>query len=647
MPDEGRGGCPGTNGGAGPANDGGPDWQRELGAALLGKGFPAVIIYDVVRDREGRPVDYTVVKVNPTAEALARRTASSMEGRRLSELTTPSAPAEEVFGNYALVVTTGQPARFEYHVRGIDRHIEIVAVPMPGDRLAALFHDVSERVNLLQELRRARDATERYLDVAQVMLLVLDPQGRIALINRKGCEILGYGHDELIGRDWFGTALPPALRGVARGVFDGIIAGEEAPLEYYENPVVTDAGEERMMAWHNTVVRDADGRLEALLSSGMDITERRRAEAAVREAHEDLHALFEHSVSGIIIFDVERGAGGEPVDYDVREANSAAATIIGIPREAFLGRTAGELGGGKEDVDLFKKNIDVALATGASRRFEYSSEGFGRDLDINVIPLASDCAAIAFYDLTDHRRAGAELVEERNRAELYMDLMGHDITNLNQGTLTNLELLLLKEGLPEGSGRYISNAIGQSMRISELLANVRRLSRLRRGPIERTVVDAHEELQAARSRLQEQHRGRRIEMRDPCAPGDVLVHCTDMLDVVFDSILSNAAKFDRTDPLVLEVTCAPTADATAWRFEFRDHGPGIPDALKQLVFNRLDGSSGTLTGRGLGLTIAQQIVRASGGRVWAEDRVPGDPSQGACIVVELPMARPPSDGRAG
>ena len=160
-------------------------------------------------------------------------------------------------------------------------------------------------------------------------------------------------------------------------------------------------------------------------------------------------------------------------------------------------------------------------------------------------------------------------------------------------------------------------------------------------------MDAHEALQATRSRLQEQHGGRRIEMRDPCAPGEVLVGCTDMLDAVFYNILSNAAKFDRTDPLVLEVTCAPTADATAWRFEFRDHGPGIPDALKQQVFNRLDGSRGTLTGRGLGLTIVQQIVRASGGRVWAGDRVPGDPTQGACIVVELPRVRLPSEGRAG
>jgi len=90
---------------------------------------------------------------------------------------------------------------------------------VPGSsppRFIGFIHDITERKAAVDALRRERDRAQSYLDLAQVMLVAIDHGGRIALINRKGCEILGYTETELLGRDWFEQCLPDRQRDAAR-----------------------------------------------------------------------------------------------------------------------------------------------------------------------------------------------------------------------------------------------------------------------------------------------------------------------------------------------------------------------------------------------------------------------------------------------
>jgi PAS domain S-box-containing protein len=133
-----------------------------------------------------------------------------------------------------------------------------------------------------REQRVASDRAEHYLHAAGIMLLALDANGRVTMINRKGLDVLGYGEDEVVGQNWLDTFVPERLRETIRTIFDQIVAGEVQPAEYYENPVITDDGEERLIAWHNSLLRDEQGRINGTLSSGEDITDRKRAEDLLR-----------------------------------------------------------------------------------------------------------------------------------------------------------------------------------------------------------------------------------------------------------------------------------------------------------------------------------------------------------------------------
>jgi len=172
--------------------------------------------------------------------------------------------------------------------------------------------------------------SEKLLDLVGVMIILIDPEQKVILANRKACEVLGYEEKEIIGRNWFDNFLPEKIRGDIKKVFQKIISGEIQLFEYVENPVLTKKGEERLIAWHNTILTDDSGKIVASLSSGEDITERKKTEEALREAEEQYRRLFQISTMGILIRD-QKGI--------IRLANPTAMKMLKVSRpEEIIGR---------------------------------------------------------------------------------------------------------------------------------------------------------------------------------------------------------------------------------------------------------------------------------------------------------------------
>ncbi len=142
-----------------------------------------------------------------------------------------------------------------------------------------------------ERLRREKDRLGQYLDIAGALFVVLDRDGRVALINRCASDVLGCPAGAAVGEPWVERFVPPAERERYRAIFTGLVQGGIGANEHVRAPILTANGCERLIAWHNTVLRDKNGVVCGTLSSGEDITEQQHAEAALQQANAKLNLL--------------------------------------------------------------------------------------------------------------------------------------------------------------------------------------------------------------------------------------------------------------------------------------------------------------------------------------------------------------------
>jgi PAS domain S-box-containing protein len=175
-----------------------------------------------------------------------------------------------------------------------------------------------------QAIRQERNRAQRYLDVAGVTMLVIGSDQRVKLINRKGCDLLGVTEREIVGLNWFDNFVVADRREEVRALFMKSMSQEEELVEYYQNPVVTRSGEERLIAWHNTLLYDDEGNITASLSSGEDITVQQKAQEQLRQRKEQLRLTLDNAPIGIVT---------TGLDGHLLTVNPAFCTILGYTAE--------------------------------------------------------------------------------------------------------------------------------------------------------------------------------------------------------------------------------------------------------------------------------------------------------------------------
>ncbi len=142
--------------------------------------------------------------------------------------------------------------------------------------------DITELKHAEEQMRRERSKAQKYLDISGVIFVAIGADRRVSMINKHGCEILGYRQEEVVGTDWFDNYLRLEDKEKVGQIFDAGMRGNAESAEYFENYILTKNGEERLILWHNTAIEDDSGNIVGTLSSGLDITERKQAEQRLR-----------------------------------------------------------------------------------------------------------------------------------------------------------------------------------------------------------------------------------------------------------------------------------------------------------------------------------------------------------------------------
>jgi PAS domain S-box-containing protein len=153
--------------------------------------------------------------------------------------------------------------------------------------MAVYLRDITERKTIEAQLIQEKNMAQHYLDIVNVIIVVMDTDFKITLINQKGCSILGYTQEELKGKRW-DNFLPTEYRDEINLLLGKLFKQEIKPIAFHENPILTSSGQQRLISWHNSVIRDAQENITGLIASGIDITELRQAEQQIKEYQTNL-----------------------------------------------------------------------------------------------------------------------------------------------------------------------------------------------------------------------------------------------------------------------------------------------------------------------------------------------------------------------
>jgi diguanylate cyclase (GGDEF)-like protein/PAS domain S-box-containing protein len=196
------------------------------------------------------------------------------------------------------VVHSGQTYRSEEEVfwRKDGSRLDVAVCSKPLIREGKIvssvtaFSDITERKKAESALKAAKGYAENLINTANAMVVELDVEGKVKVFNPAAEMITGYTLAELKGRNWFETIVPRDRYPEVWAMFERLPAGEL--LKRFENSILTKSGEERHIVWQNSEVREND-QIVGLVTFGIDITERKRAEEALREQKEFLNAILE------------------------------------------------------------------------------------------------------------------------------------------------------------------------------------------------------------------------------------------------------------------------------------------------------------------------------------------------------------------
>jgi PAS domain S-box-containing protein len=283
-------------------------------------------------------------------------------------------------------------------------------------RIAELEASGRKRNQFEETLRTERDKAQQYLDIAEVILVALNKKGEITLINRKGNQILGYKEGELLGKNWFTTCVPSHRRKKIKSGFLKLMSGKIKLTEFYENPALTKSGTERIMAWHNSLLKDTQDNNIGTLSSGEDITERKRAEAALRESEEHYKILFDEAPVGICLADAETGI--------IIDCNEALAALVCRERAELVGRPQKILHPQQYNKEAFSPTFKQHLTNKEGQILEtqvVTRTGDIREVEIkaNLLDLQGSKVLQGFFrDITARKQAEEILRESEERFRL-------------------------------------------------------------------------------------------------------------------------------------------------------------------------------------------------------------------------------------
>ncbi|HEX2831925.1 MAG TPA: PAS domain S-box protein [Thermoanaerobaculia bacterium] len=576
---------------------------------LFENAMSGILVFDVIVDRSGRPVDHRLIGANPASERLTGIRAEEEIGRRQKELSIGWPP--ELVAQFHEVAMTGKAVQYERFDQSLGRWFETrVFAPRPGE-FALMFNDITERKDAERTIRALADDS---------LLGVFSYENEvITYINRAGAAMFGYEREEVLGQHPAMIVHPDdqeLVENQIRRRMSGDIGGETYVFRGRrrdESPCWIEASV-------NPIIRD--GRVK-VIGNLIDVTERVNAESALRRLAIAVAQLAE----GIVIMD--------PSGV-IQYTNPAFEQLTGFSHAETIGKEW-PLADTDDPVyaEIWATIREGALWQGCLTRTRWDQTKF--DEDVTISPVRDDAGRIVNYvaierDVSKERNLFAQLLQAQ-KMEAVGTLAGgvaHDFNNFLQGMTMMVQIATRRISAPEKLAQTLAELGRLVQRASSLTKQLLLFSRKDVAHPER--IDLNTIIRDAARLLRRLVRENvAFEMHLAYEPLPVTVDRGQMEQVLVNLIVNASDAMPGGGRLRLQTG---SDDGVCW-VTVEDTGYGIPHAIRERVFEPFFTTKEKEKGTGLGLSVVHAIVTEHSGTVTFEDVTGG----GTRFLITLPYAQ--------
>ena len=529
------------------------------------------------------------------------------------------------------------------------------------------------------DLTKERDFITAVLQTCGALVVVLDAEGRIVYSNRAFEQLLGYSNEELIGRAFYDILVSPASRETSRRRLEYAFSACAATA--FENEWITKSGECRRISFSNVPMANEQGRVQYYIATGIDITERYRAEQQLERSETQFRSIWEAACAPMFL----TGPAGA-----IAKANAAFAQLAGVDLSSLEGTNVAAVFK-PEDQGTLREYFRARLASGMrAHSFErelHFAQGNSGVFEISAtrvdIPGQSPQMLCVLRDVTEQKRAARELArakeateaanrelitanrsleetgrlarEMADRAEAlsaaksdFLANMTHEVRTPLNGILGMTGLALETELQPD-QREYLELVKSSAEALLSLVTDVLDFSKYEAGKLGLDRVEF-----SVRKLLREVLRPLALRasvsglvfesgVDDPVP--DLLVGDPMRIGQVLRNLVGNAIKFTNAGRVSVRVHAESMQGSNViLSFSIEDTGIGIPREMQRAIFEPFTQADGSTSrkygGTGLGLSISAGLVELMDGKIWVES----EPGQGSTfyftISLELPGQGP-------
>jgi len=493
--------------------------------------------------------------------------------------------------------------------------------------------DISDLKRVETELRESQALYHSLVEQMPAGIFRKDAKGRYVFVNSTFCRLKEMSPNQFLGK----TILEVGLKDVALATK---AASHHATIMQSGNQIEDDevySGADGGTRYYRAVkspVFDSAGKIVGTQGVLFDITERKRAEEALRLSETQLQVILESTADGILAVDSKGKA--------VIKTNRRFAELWRIP-QSFI-----DAGDNRAMLDFARKQLSDPDAYLTKTQLLYGTDKLGMDtltfkdgrvFERYSFPMIMDGALIgrvwSFRDITGRKRQEKELSEKNSELERFTYTVSHDLKSPLVTVKTFLGYLEQDLAGPDKERikqdvAYMHTAADKMGQLLDELLNLARVGR-KMNPAERITFKelAQEVVRLVAGRISTG--GAEVQVADAAV---VLKGDRPRLMEIWQNLVENACKFMGNQPKPrVEIGVEKRGLETV--FFVRDNGAGIDPRYQAKVFGLFEKLDPKGEGTGMGLALVKRIVEMYKGRIWVESPGLG---QGANFLFTLPGA---------